>query len=88
MLGGFGSKIDLSKIQDYRILQYTGKNDKNGVRIFEGDIVCGKMDFGPAGLHVVTLPIYFDDENGYQWHCWELTSLEVVGNVYRNPELI
>lgn len=88
LLGNFGSRVDLEDLFEYVIFQCSGRKDRNGKKIFEGDILRGKMDFGPAGWHTVTLPLYFDDERGYQWNDWELTTLEVLGTVYDNPELL
>lgn len=88
LMGEWMNNVALEELEDYQILQYTGQKDKKGSKIFEGDILRGKMDFGPAGWNVVTLPVYFDNEKGYQWSDWELTSLEVVGNVFDNPELL
>lgn len=82
--------------------QYTGMTDKNGKKIFEGDIVktwknnIGKIEFGQ----------YWDEETeedfyGYAWigkdeyeesitlslnNCWN--GHEVIGNIHDNPELL
>lgn len=88
VVGRFWIGSSFEELKDKQILQYTGRTDKNGVKIFEGDILRGKMDFGPGGWHIVTLPVWFDNERGYQWSDWDLTSLEVVGNVHDNHELL
>lgn len=71
--------------------QYTGLTDKNGVKIFEGDIVY-VPDEEEAGV------VAWDDESAR--FTIELTGLlidfdnylaiymEVIGNIYDNPELI
>lgn len=88
LMGDWMNNVSLEELEEHQILQYTGQKDKNGKKIFEGDILRGKMDFGPGGWRTVTLPIYFDNEEGYQWNYWDLTSLEVVGNVHDNHELL
>ena len=77
--------------------QYTGLTDKNGARIFDGDIVSGHLD-----------DLFPEDESRYEiaWidYGWHLTNLdgtvdtaeqdwvnqnfEVIGNIYDNPELV
>lgn len=74
--------------------QYTGLDDKNGVPIFEGDIVMKRTYQGKKPF-----PVTFTDG---MFHCgWGGGSstathgytladkqIEVIGNIYDNPELL
>jgi uncharacterized phage protein (TIGR01671 family) len=76
------------------LLQFTGLQDKAGRDIYEGDIV---MDF-PTVLTPVPRVVIFskgsfiasagEDEMGPFDYCFIHEGLEVIGNVYENPELI
>ena len=79
------------------LMQYTGLKDKNGKGIYEGDIIVFNYD----GLETPdTCRIYWSTEN-FRWVCHSMTEhwgddlneftsedLEVIGNIYENPELL
>lgn len=67
--------------------QFTGKYDKNGKKIFEGDIVEAMMDYGPAGLLKTITRIYWDDNGGWQWEYFETDTIEVIGNIHDNADI-
>lgn len=118
-------------IEDYKIMQYTGLKDKNGVEIYENDVVrvslselekrfgenlrgkisgsTGVVEFIQAGMQWwVSLEEdeRFSIDHKSEWYSgysflilsgeeWrseeqEITPdfLEVIGNIYENPELI
>ena len=85
------------------LMQYTGLKDKNGVEIYEGDVVkelcpywAGKDDFYWVGKVVYVLnPLGFiyewETTRGVDSRRLELRNyrnLEVIGNIYQNKELL
>lgn len=71
--------------------QYTGLNDRNGVRIFEGDIVSLAKHNGLI-YKVVYEPCRFELVNSKDINCFVLDiykseDIEVIGNIH-DPELL
>jgi uncharacterized phage protein (TIGR01671 family) len=82
----------------YKLLQYTGLKDKNYVEIYEGDIV-SLVDCEPSLYKIVWWEnnlkygveyIGNDNTNWQEESLEEFDSelIEVIGNIYENPELL
>lgn len=76
--------------------QFTGLHDKNGKKIYEGDIVRysldDRQDVGYIGFHALSASFrviakHTDFGIGNRGGLHEL-QLEVIGNIYDNPELL
>ena len=85
-LGDFDySKRVANNQSDIPIQQYTGMMDKYNQPIYEGDVIRGLFDFGPAGFKEEILPVTWHNERGYQWDYWRLMTIEVLGNLNEWP---
>lgn len=70
------------------IMQFTGLLDKNGVEIYEGDICEKRSKRGSKKIAAIK----WDNETAmfeYGDECaFENEYMEVIGNIYENPELL
>lgn len=90
-----------AKIDEFELMQSTGLKDKNSKEIFEGDIVTDG-EFARIVQYHQTLGFYMFDEEGNERFFSDSANLEdfeedakivseileIIGNVYENPELL
>ena len=72
------------------LMQYTGLKDKNGVEIFEGDIVnhywSDQIGESHCGKVVMRNPFDYSVEDAEYFIFAD--ELEILGSIYENPELL
>lgn len=82
----------LYRVDPVTVGQYIGLKDKNGKRIFEGDIVTRILFDKPYQYEVVYRPGYasFDGirKGGFISFGNDADCFEVIGNIHDNPELM
>jgi hypothetical protein len=68
-------------INNIKLMQYTGLKDKNGVEIYEGDILKG-------GIYKVYNVKWDGEDAGWNIAAYGVSVFEVIGNIHENPELL
>jgi len=71
---------------DQILMQSTGLKDKNGVEIFEGDIIVWEYSEKPQEVFWDNSICGFSTKHYHLWRT--VKKVKVIGNIYENPELL
>lgn len=79
-------RCDLLPFDEVKLMQYTGMKDKNGLEIYEGDIV--ETPSSKTKYLVDYAEGCFVGRIKYREYTTLYKALRVIGNIYENPELL
>lgn len=85
----FTGGVSNRELRDVELMQYTGLKDKNGVEIYEGDIIApwSPLKGAPADVHYQGASFRVNDFV-LDLPPFQGRNFEVIGNIYENPELL
>lgn len=76
---------------EHPLMQYTGLKDANGKEIYEGDIVRATDHRNDNKTYILTVE-WEQCATSSGWTLssigWNQEELEIIGNIYENPELL
>ena len=76
------------RIVDKTLSQCTGIHDKNGKLIYEGDILKTEEGLAKVEYYHAEFVLVLIQNPDYSFVNWDTTEQAVIGNIYKNPELL
>ena len=82
-------QVEFIGVDPFTVGQFTGLTDKNGKRVFEGDIL-QDVDTGKTFEIIYQGHMFLRYERGpmYMFYTLDGDCLEIIGNIHDNPELL
>ena len=74
-------------LDELELMQYTGLKDKNGVEIYEGDVVVQGKLTGPVEWSVSGFRVR-QRQNEQPLGNYGQPNVEIIGNIYENSDLL
>lgn len=78
----------VSWVKKETVGQFTGLYDKNGKKIFEGDIVKINENQIDEVMYGYGCFLLAREDQDYEFTRLDFNKIEVIGNIYDNPELL
>lgn len=85
-LNSWTFRDDKESLDNIILMQYTGLKDKNGVEIYEGDIIVWEYSEKPQEVFWDNSICGFSTKHYHLWRT--VKKVKVIGNIYENPELL
>jgi uncharacterized phage protein (TIGR01671 family) len=79
--------------EQLELMQFTGLLDKNGKEIYEGDLIKAEEPDFETGVFIYKVDFHDasfwgQDKDFNHYPLRQFTDIEVIGNIYENPELL
>jgi uncharacterized phage protein (TIGR01671 family) len=97
-VGQYGNTVGIHQVDPETVGQFTGLIDKNGKKIFEGDIIKIPDDYDEFGINAGEVyEVYFafggfrlkpKRSNAKGFWLEDDKTVEIIGNIHDNPELL
>ena len=98
LIENFYGEIDVLPQMDIKVLQFTGLQDKNGIEIYEGDILKYKFPYDKRKVHTSAVTYLetqasFGIKDRYEneiplYRIAANNYFEIIGNIYENKNLL